>query len=51
MKCWILPHRECNVEAEEVPLALCELCIKAYLEYLKNPTVKRRDEPPARQKQ
>jgi hypothetical protein len=33
------------VEAEEVPLALCELCVKAYLEHLKNPLVKRRQLP------
>ena len=45
MKCWLLP-KECNVEAEEIPLPLCELCIKSYLEYLKNPIVKRRDETP-----
>jgi hypothetical protein len=46
MKCWIFPWRECNVEAEEVPLALCEICVRAYLEHLRNPIIRRRDEPP-----
>jgi hypothetical protein len=43
VKCWVFPWRVCGIspEVEEVPLALCEVCIKAYIELLKHPLVRR----------
>jgi len=41
MKCWAI-DKECRVELEEIPLAICELCIKAYISRLKHPVIKRR---------
>jgi len=46
MKCWILPQRKCMVETSELPLEVCKVCVEAYLEHLRNPVIKRRDEPP-----
>jgi len=39
MKCWIFPQWECYVEAEEIPLEVCKLCVEARLRRI---TIKRR---------
>ena len=41
MKCWALPDKTCSIESKEVPLAVCEVCIKAYVELLRHPLVRR----------
>jgi hypothetical protein len=40
MNCWVLPH-ECKVDARDIPLEICQTCIKAYIELLKHPLVRR----------
>ena len=41
MKCWINPKWECYIEAEEVPLEACKLCIETRLKLI---MIKRRME-------
>jgi len=35
LKCWIIPEWDCHVEAEEVPLEVCKLCVKVRLRLFK----------------
>lgn len=40
-RCAFLPHRVCHVEADEIPLEVCRLCIEAWANESGNVTVKR----------
>jgi len=39
LKCWIIPEWDCHVEAEEIPLEVCKLCVETRLRLV---TIKRK---------
>ncbi|MEM2447920.1 MAG: hypothetical protein QXT14_03080 [Candidatus Bathyarchaeia archaeon] len=45
MKCWIFPDWECGVEADEIPLEVCRLCVKARLERCRGRVHRPRERP------